>query len=527
MKLKSVYLNSTFCFFTVFLLLLIGFNFNVEAQGSSFFKTNGRDINIDAFSKEVSKMMDEAGVPGMSLAIIENDEIVFYESYGVRRQGKGKDADALNYLPWAYTAKVQKINKKVTKGTVFNGASLSKTFLVYVVYQLVDEGKLNLDKPMFQYLENERLAHDERYKLITPRMILSHSSGIENWQFQNDFNKLEIVGDPGKDYVYSGEGYDYLAKVVDLIIQEPYEEYIKERVIKPLRLENTYLKCKEKSLNPFRKGVPWNYASAHTIGGGQYSLRNFNPEPAYGNHFTAEDYAKLVLAMFNKDHFTNDRKDDILEPRVKIGSTSVYYGPGFEIGYNKGDTIISHGGDNPGHKNLMFYSPVKKRGFVFMTNSDRGLTMASRLNEMSVGLGIDIFIDPGYNFTYIVQYPSTALSLLKTFDKKGLEGMFSTLEKLKAEKKMDADALNGLAGFHMYYGDRSIAPKLLEDGKALFPNSADTYTLLGEYYLDNANYKLALENFTKGKALNFKYWDIEAKIKRCEQGLSSSNTGTK
>lgn len=494
--------------------------FDAKAQDSTFFKANGKDVNIETFNQGVSEMMDEMGVPALSLAIIENDEVVFYEAYGVKRQGEGKKAYQINYLPHAFAATGQTMGEKVNRETVFNGASLSKTWLVFVALQLVDEGKLDLDKPMYQYMTHERLADDERYKLITPRMILSHCSGIENWPFLGEFpNKLEILTEPGEEFVYSGEGYNYLSEVMELLLQQSYEEFVTERVIKPLKLENTYLKYKEENGEPTLKGGPWNYTSAHTFGNGQYFIKNIKTEPAYGNHFTAEDYAKLVVNMFNTSHLSVDRKRDMLEPQVRIGESTVYYGPGFELNFIEGDTIISHGGDNPGYKNLMFYSPVKKRGFVLLANNDRGKSMAAKLNEMTVNLNLDLYLAPASDLTLTIQYPSAALSLLKTYDEKDSAGMFSALEELKAEGKIDAMAFSGLGHLFIDYGDNQIAQKVLEDAKAFFPEHALTYCLLGEYYLDNEDYKLALENFNKGKALNFSDWDIDEKIKTCKENL--------
>ncbi len=497
--------------------------FDAEEQGSIFFKANGKEVSIETFNKEVSEMMDEMGVPALSLAIIENDEVVFYEAYGVKRQGEGQKAYQINYLPHAFAATEQKIGERIDKETVFNGASLSKTWLVFVALQLVDEGKLDLDKPMYQYMTHDRLAYDERYKLITPRMILSHCSGIENWPFQGEFrNKLEILAEPGEEFVYSGEGYNYLSEVIELLLQQSYEEYVTERVIEPLKLKNTYLRYKEEDGEPVDNGGPWNYTSGHTFGNGQYFIKNIKTEPAYGNHFTAKEYARLVVAMFNTSHLSLDRKHDLLEPQVRIDESEVYYGPGFELNFIQGDTIISHGGDSPGYKNLMFYSPVKKRGFVLLTNNDRGKSMAAKLNELTVNLNLDLYLTPASDLTLTIQYPSTTLSLLKTFDEKDSAGMFLALEEMKAEGKTDPMTYWGLGHLFTDYGDNNrIVQKVLEDGKALFPEHALTHVLLGGYYMDNEDYELALENLNKGKALNFSDWNIDDKIKTCEEHLAA------
>lgn len=504
------------------LIILTGCAHNTTGPDSSYFKANGKDINITDFNKAVSEMMDDMGVPGMSLAIIENDEVVFSKGYGMRRLGEAKDADQVNNFAYGYSVKDLDIDKEVDCATVFNGASLSKTFLAFVALQLADEGKLDLDKPMFQYMEYARLAHDDRYKLITARMALSHSSGLENWQNQNDGNTLEIMNTPGEAFIYSGEGYNFLALVIKQILQESYTVYVQQRVIEGLGLENSYLKYNQGE-NPISldQQIPSNFAAGHPLSGGQYLIRNTGVQPAFANHFNAEDYAKLTLAMFNTAHLSAERRSDMLDPKVKISKSSVYYGAGFKLIFTEGDTIISHGGDNPGYKNLMFYSPVKKRGFVMLTNNDRGKSMTSKLNEMSVGLEVDDFLVPSHDLVTDIQYPNVALPLLKIFDEKDSAAMFSELEVLKTNDGIDAKAFNRLAMFFLWYGDNQIGLKLLQDASVLFPDSPLTYCLLGDYYLGNEEYQLALDNFSKSKALNFSHWDIDDEIEKCKKELSA------
>lgn len=79
---------------------------------------------------------------------------------------------------------------------------------------MVDQGILNLDQPLYTYLPYSDIAHDDRYKLITARMILCHTSGFPNWRFLNADKKLDIKFTPGTQYLYSGEGFEYLANVI-------------------------------------------------------------------------------------------------------------------------------------------------------------------------------------------------------------------------------------------------------------------------------------------------------------------------
>ncbi|MCE7996680.1 MAG: beta-lactamase family protein [Roseivirga sp.] len=524
-KRFTLYLNITRPSYVFFLalgfLLTVGLAPQAMAQAQKNFRSNGKKVNVRRFNKEVDKMMNEMGVPGLSLAIIENDQIVFRNGYGMKRLGEAKDASQATNFAYGYSVKHLDIDKPVDAATVFNGASLSKTFLAFVALQLAEEELLDLDKPMYQYMAYSRLEHDERYKQITARMALSHSSGMENWQHQNDSKKLEIIHNPGEAFLYSGEGYNFLALVIKQILQESYSVYARERVIEKLELKNSYLNFNRgENPIPLEKQVPMNFVAAHPMGGGQYIIRNIRVQPAYANHFNAEDYAKLVLGMFNTKNLSNKRIKEILEPKVKIGWSKVHYGPGFKLIFSKGDTIICHGGDNPGYKNFMFYSPVKKRGFVMLTNSDRGKSMSARLNTLTTELEIEGFLAAEHDLSTYLQYPDPAFNLLKAFDEKGATEMYAAMESGIAKGKITARSMNGLAMFFLWYGDRDIGFKILENAKATFPKSALTYCLLGDYYLDNGDYKLALEQYHKSKALNFSYWDLEEKIRKCEKGIS-------
>lgn len=511
----------------VFYLLLVFVAFtgcfpDGTAQDRSYFMANGRKIDIADFNEAVNALLEDSGVPGMSLAIIENDEVVFSKGYGLKQ------------LPPNYPTIVEDINKwwkveylssdnQVNDETVFVGASLSKTYLAFVAMQLVDEGILDLDKPLYEYLEYERLAHDERYKVITGRMILSHSSGIENWGRYNDRNKLEIIRDPGTAFIYSGEGYHYLDYVIRKLINEPYDDYVQKRVIDGLGLTNTYLKySKIEDTVALESGVPSNFSVGHRVNRGQFLGRNTIVHPASQNHFIAKDYAKLTISMFNTDDLSDARRKDLLDPRIQIDDNPVYYGPAFELFFSETDTIVAHGGDNSGYKNLMYYSPVQKRGFVMMTNADWGKSLGKRMNEMTVRLDLDYFFDLNYGLIPHTQYPSKVPSLLKTYYKSNTEAMFEQVEALLKSNELSDIDMNGLGAYFTYYGYNSVAIKVFEMTTKTFPDSPMAYTFLGGNHMGKGEYKQALKNFTKAKELNFSVWDIDVHIERCKKNLESA-----
>ncbi|WP_238718902.1 serine hydrolase domain-containing protein [Pelagihabitans pacificus] len=175
----------------------------------------------DSIDYHVKTKMQELKIPGASLAIINKGKIVHHQTYG-------------------YANLEEKI--KVTKKTIFEGASISKSIFSFFVMKYVEEGRLDLDKPLFEYLAYPDIAHDERYKAITARMVLSHRSGFPNWRENEPDKKLKIKFEPGTDFEYSGEGYQYLAMVLKEMDGGNWadlESKFQNKVAKPLNMEHT------------------------------------------------------------------------------------------------------------------------------------------------------------------------------------------------------------------------------------------------------------------------------------------------
>ena len=116
---------------------------------------------------KVLTLMKAADVTGVALAILNDGQVSYIKAYGFR--------DTDRKLP-------------LTPDSVMSAASFTKVAFAYMVMELVDKGVLNLDKPVYQYLPKplpdypnyKELAGDERYKLITARLLLSHTSGFAN-----------------------------------------------------------------------------------------------------------------------------------------------------------------------------------------------------------------------------------------------------------------------------------------------------------------------------------------------------------
>ena len=193
----------------VVLLIIICASIFASAQSLTI-KTPNLPTNT-AIDTEVKKIMTQTKANGMAVAVIDHGKVGYVQAYGIRN-AKGDP---------------------LTTDTVMYGASLTKTVFAYTVLQLVDQGKLkldtpikdDLDKPLPSYGPDPRfpdkygpyssLANDPRWEKITPRMCLTHSTGLNNFWFIEPDQKLHIHFEPGSRFSYSGDGFILLQFVIE------------------------------------------------------------------------------------------------------------------------------------------------------------------------------------------------------------------------------------------------------------------------------------------------------------------------
>jgi CubicO group peptidase (beta-lactamase class C family) len=159
-------------------------------------------LTASAIDAEAHKILNETHANGLAVALIDHGSVQYVQAYGIRN-AKGDPLQT---------------------DTVMYGASITKAVFAYTVLQLVDQGKLKLDTPIADDLDKplpdygpdpvhpdkygpyKDLANDPRWKRITPRMALTHSTGFANFWFVEPDQKLHIHFDPGTKFSYSGEG---------------------------------------------------------------------------------------------------------------------------------------------------------------------------------------------------------------------------------------------------------------------------------------------------------------------------------
>lgn len=318
----------------------------------------GFDIPIEELDNYLDEKVEELGIPGMSIAFINEGKVVHHRTMG-----------------YAFLEE----QKPVTDKTIFEAASLSKSVFAHFVMTYVDEGRLDLDKPLYEYLPYPDIAHDERYKKITARMVLSHRSGFPNWRTDFADDQLFIEFEPGTDFLYSGEGYMYLSKVLKEIEQtdwEGLEAIFQQKVARPMGLDHTVFiqdaYSKANKAEPYDENGDWISWENNPDSIFQYEFR----APA-SIHSEALDFSKWMLAIMRKEGLSEEAYEEMFEIHSMLESPD---GPPIPLAYTLGFytldvplmNLYAHGGNNYGFTAFFALDPEKDWGYVLFTNSEYG-----------------------------------------------------------------------------------------------------------------------------------------------------------
>lgn len=243
----------------------------------------------DKIKEKANILCNNYGACSVQYAISEGDNIVISDNAGVY----SKNEDCI-----------------LTNNNMYGIASVSKMYVTTAVMQLVDEGKVDLDMPLTNYIKEFKMA-DERYKKITPRMLLNHSSGLmgttdrgtmlfnDNDTFSHDnllkeLEEQKLKADPGEYSVYCNDGFSLAEILVERVSGLSYTDYIKIHFSQILGLQHT-----KTPLDVFDRNL---LAKAYSLSKDyEDPVENVNSIGAGGLYSTAEDMCKFANAITRKD----------------------------------------------------------------------------------------------------------------------------------------------------------------------------------------------------------------------------------
>jgi CubicO group peptidase (beta-lactamase class C family) len=317
-------------------------------QQKSIITIKGKKISVEQLDNFIVKQMDSLNIPAISLAIINDGKLSYSKNYGVKNL---------------------ETKELVNEQTIFELCSVSKPVFAYFILKQAKKGIIDLDKPLYQYYTDPKIdTTNGYYKQITARMVLNHCSGFPNWRKdEDDSNPLYFIHKPGTIYGYSGEGYQYLARVLGKILGKSdtaLNDYFQTEVVQPLKVNSMNFTWND-TLQPLkayshRKGKPTDNSSQ-------------GPADWFGSagslHTNARDYAKFLISIING-------KDKIAHQLLAINTNlpkqedSLYRSFGFPYKMAGGKLRYYHSGNNSDAQSYCHFYRKEKVGLIVLANCD-------------------------------------------------------------------------------------------------------------------------------------------------------------
>jgi CubicO group peptidase (beta-lactamase class C family) len=372
-------------------------------------RLDGSTISIgeaDAFAK---KTLNTAHVTGAQIAVLNDGRLVWSAGYGLRR----KDPDLL-----------------MDAETTIWAASITKAVFATYVMQLVERGELNLDEPVARQLAkplNEyesyretasELVRDPQWQLVTPRMLLSHTSGLANFAYIEPDKKMHLHFKPGTQFLYSGEGINLVQFVVEQKKQKPIDELMQEAIFGPLGMTHTGLIYRKE----FEADVADRFDAEEHF---HAQTRRFPARAAGSMATSADDLSRFVTALLDDRLIRKQTRAEMLSPVFYI-HTQHQFGlagwmgsdkdskeaDGVGLAYGIGWGLLTKTrfgpaffkeGHGDGAQNYMICFERQKSCMILLTNSDNGELTFRPLLEKILGDTATPWEWEGYTPEYIGQ----------------------------------------------------------------------------------------------------------------------------
>jgi CubicO group peptidase (beta-lactamase class C family) len=352
--------------------LLSSLGLNLSCTKSKNVNQQSSDAEFENF---INKLLNDTKTPGLSLAIIKNGEVTFNKGFGVRDTSTGAPVDT---------------------DTTFEAASVSKTVFAYAVMKLCEKKVMDLDTPLSQYYPELFAGGDERFRVITARQALSHTTGLPN--FRNEAEPYVFNFEPGKDYLYSGEAYWLLQTVVTHLKGKTYPDqcgeyeqgikicatdigdYMTENILSPLEMTAShYIWSEERA----KKSAAPHDVNETVIKKPHQGATDMARYASAGGLLTnATDYSKFLINLFDgkeNDEFQLSKASisEMLTPQIKMKPEQQFDGCtawalGWGIQERPEGNLIIHSGGQSGFRSLVVGCIEKRSGFVAFTNGDNG-----------------------------------------------------------------------------------------------------------------------------------------------------------
>ncbi len=357
----------------------------------------GANMDTHRLENFILSRMSETRIPGLSIAIIKGDEVIYARGFGFRDIARGLPA---------------------TPRTVYGIGSVTKSFTALAILKLVEEGKLSLDDPVEKYIPLKLRSMGEP---ICIHHLLTHSSGIPALAYAEAFlsGVLELdstwlpvstpedviaymsdaenwaVAKPGEKFFYLNEGYVLLGYIISKITGIRYEEYVKRNILGPLAMNRSYFYAEEveKDLDvamPYiidkdGRHIPRRFPFGITADGGLLS--------------NTLDMARYIAMLINRGELNGVRivsreSIELMERKYIDVPWKVFGDEGYGYGLIiterfLGRKLVEHGGSVIVHTAYMGYLPQERIGVIVLANASGYPLSNIGMYALALALGYD------------------------------------------------------------------------------------------------------------------------------------------
>jgi serine beta-lactamase-like protein LACTB len=334
---------------------------------------------IRAIDTLVERERTDAGIPGLSIAVVEDQTVVWAKGFG--------HADLARL-------------RRASPETIYRVGSVSKLFTDMAVMQLVEEGKIDIDAPVTRYLPDFKPANPFD-KPITLRQLMSHRSGLIREPPAGSYfdpeppslektvaslNGLPLVYEPGKRIKYSNAAIAAVGLAVEKGDGRPFARVVRERILSPLGMTASDFEPTAAVKKDLAEALMWTYH------GREFPAPTFElgEGPAGCMYSTVTDLCRLMSAVFAGGQCAKGRVlktetlAQMLTPQFAKSDAKQGFGLGFMLGELDGHKRVGHGGAIYGFSTELAFLPDRKLGVVVAANKDVTNSVTTRLADMAL-----------------------------------------------------------------------------------------------------------------------------------------------
>lgn len=327
--------------------------------------------SMDEFTSHLDNripvIMNDYNIPGANILMVKSGKIVWNKAYGFANIDKKIKMSNENYF------RVQSISKSVT---------------AWGIMKLADQGKIELDTPIEQYIKSWEFPESQfSEEKITVRHLLTHTAGLYIGDFltrysptgnipdlkENLLNEAIMKNEPGRSFSYSNVGYNMLELLIEEVSGREYSEYMEQEIMIPLGMHHSNFELKEE----FSSKIPTGY----NLVGDAIPIYVYSHKASGGLFATAEDIANFLIAEIalstdTEKVLSTQYVNEITKLQVyDLGFYNIVF-DGYGFGHyieilTDGKKMISHGGQGTGWMTHFHASPETGDGIVILTNSQR------------------------------------------------------------------------------------------------------------------------------------------------------------